>query len=375
MRITSLIILFIALFFKGPAQSTTSYGFARAEFSKSTNKWIASQKEKAYKGEVQAAENLAMFFDAFKGYNLEAFEFAVIGDKLGSVKSSFVLGHFYETDNFTQRKNLDSARYYYSKAGNAGLPRAMFKTGQRLELSVPVTDKPELSEFETRKYNSALAWYQKAAESGFPNAAYKAEQLSIALNNPLVNGIKAYERGDYPEAFKLFKAGADILGDYNCKYGLASMYYEGLATEKDLYTAQKMYAAAGNHGNAAASYWAGVLSWTVYKDSKTGYDFLDQAVKQGYPKAKEYIEFMTATINRNIAVRQAEKEAFWKSYNEKQRKEAEEYHPIVDIKIPASNVQWGTNKSYSELQKEHEDALRAASEKTFERSQKQYYKP
>ena len=363
-------ILWIIVILTATGNAQTS----KALFSKQTDKWIAQQMERSRAGDKDATEKLCDFYSTFKGYELEAFEYAIAGDKLGSVKCSFLLGDLYAYENGTKRRNADSAIFFYRKAANGGYGRAMYRTAQRLENTVPPSKNGVMSEKEKSIYTESASWYDKAAKKGIPGAANRFQELNLALTGALTNAIHAYEKGNYAEAFLNFKAGSDVMEDNDCKYGLASMYYEGLGTEIDWTAAQRLYSVVGNKGNANASYWAGVLTWKIAGDSKEAYKWLDLAKKQGSPKAEDYIQFITQTINKNNEARAAENKKWWDEYNAKQTKEANEIHPITNIRIPQPTSTYGTTKSYNQIMQEHESTLRAASDKTFERSQKSYYK-
>ena len=102
-------------------------------------------------------------------------------------------------------------------------------------------------------------------------------------------GYKAYKRGDYATAHRIWKSRADG-GDASAQYNLGLLYHHGLGVERQLGEAAKWYARAAENGDADAQkaigdlYVKGVWGKKDYAKAATWYRM---AAEQGHGEAKE----------------------------------------------------------------------------------------
>ena len=82
--------------------------------------------------------------------------------------------------------------------------------------------------------------------------------ISGALADPFEDGVKAYERGDYAAAFKLWKPLADQ-GTAEAQGNLGLMYDNGQGVPQDYAEALKWYRKAADQGEANAQFNLGVM--------------------------------------------------------------------------------------------------------------------
>ena len=141
--------------------------------------------------------------------------------------------------------------------------------------------------------------------------------LSLPLpswGGPLDDGLAAFNRGDYQQAFKLWKPLAEA-GDARARYNLALLFQGGLGVEKSLQQARLLYAAAARQGDADSQYQLGVIYYRgegVFRSNKEAHHWWGQAAAQQHAGA----QFNLGTLyGYGIGVERDEKKAvaLWRS--------------------------------------------------------------
>ena len=127
-------------------------------------------------------------------------------------------------------------------------------------------------------------------------------------------GVAAYKRGDYTNAFKEFKMSADQ-GNTEAQLKLGTMYQFGVGIAQDDAEAAKWYLKAADQGLAEAQFNLGVMYARgdgVPKDYMLAYMWFDVAAAQGHNKARKNRDVSATQLTlKQIAEAQALAEA-WK---------------------------------------------------------------
>ena len=117
---------------------------------------------------------------------------------------------------------------------------------------------------------------------GFRNALLgvgAALLASSALWGDAAAGMAAFKKGDYPAAFREWKAAADK-GQPEAQYDLGLLYAKGLGVQRDLQVAQQWYEAAAAQGNAQAEYSLGQMyaqGWGIPADQASTLRWMEMA--------------------------------------------------------------------------------------------------
>jgi len=107
-------------------------------------------------------------------------------------------------------------------------------------------------------------------------------------------GLKAYERGAYVTALRIFRQSADQ-GDANAQLYLGFMYGKGEAVTQDYKEAVKWYRKAADQGVDRAQYNLGVMydnGQGVTQDYAAAVRWYRMAADQGYAGAQHSLGFM-----------------------------------------------------------------------------------
>lgn len=118
-------------------------------------------------------------------------------------------------------------------------------------------------------------------------------------------GTKAYMKGNYKEALKLFQKGAKS-GDDRAQFYLGNMYDSGTGVSKNSSKALKWYKKSAKQGNPNAQYNLGILYYT------------GEGVQQSHSKAvswwKKAAEQKLASAQLNLAIAYAKGEGVKVNY-------------------------------------------------------------
>jgi len=107
-------------------------------------------------------------------------------------------------------------------------------------------------------------------------------------------GVKAYNRGDYETALRIFRQLADQ-GDIDAQVNLGVMYERGKGVPQDYKEAMKWYRKAADQGYASAQYIVGDMydnGWGVTQDYAEAVRWHRKAANQGYAPAQTNLGFM-----------------------------------------------------------------------------------
>lgn len=203
---------------------------------------------------VEAQVDLACIFysgDRFQDYNKSLY-WHTRAANLGSSKSLFVLGSYYENGIGVEKNHKEAVRFYLT-AANLGHCNAQFFLGKCYEDGIGV----EVN------YDKAILWHTKAA-----NQDNTASMLSLGI---------IYLRQDinYNKAFDWFSKAANQDDSY-AQEMVGFCYKNGLGTSQDNSEAIKWYTKAANKGNRDAQYELGIY----YSEG--------EFVKQDYVLALKY---------------------------------------------------------------------------------------
>lgn len=102
------------------------------------------------------------------------------------------------------------------------------------------------------------------------------------------NGLAAYNRAEYQQAFRAWQPAAKA-GDPNAQYALGSLYARGQGVARDQQLATRWYHAAATNGQLDAQYRMAIRYQTgagLEKDAGRALTWYRIAAKSGHPKAK-----------------------------------------------------------------------------------------
>jgi len=102
------------------------------------------------------------------------------------------------------------------------------------------------------------------------------------------DGVDAYKRNDYKEAFRLWLPFAEQ-GDAKAQAFLGMMYNKGQGVPQDDKEAVKWYRLSAEQGNAKAQYYLGVMYGYgdgVQQDYKEAFKWYRLAAEQGFTSAQ-----------------------------------------------------------------------------------------
>jgi len=152
---------------------------------------------------------------------------------------------------------------WYRLAADAGDPLSMFKIGYMLSEGVGAD----------RDQAEAVRMFRMSATAGVPEAMLKMAELCISGIVP--GGDRA--------AFNWCRSAAET-GFVPAMYRLATMYYQGDGTERDLAKAFSIYSELAEGGEADAEFMVGRMlleGLGVEKDEKKGFESLCRAAAGG----------------------------------------------------------------------------------------------
>jgi len=136
-------------------------------------------------------------------------------------------------------------------------------------------------------------------------------------------GFKAYQRGDFATALRIFRQLAEQ-GDASAQYNLAFMYDNGRGVTQDYAEAMRWYRKAAGQGEASAQYNLGVIFFKgqgVTQDYAEAMKWFRIAADQGHVRAQTGVgliydlgrgvtqDYVQAHMWYNIAAAQGQKDA------------------------------------------------------------------
>jgi S1-C subfamily serine protease/uncharacterized protein YecT (DUF1311 family) len=120
-----------------------------------------------------------------------------------------------------------------------------------------------------------------------------------AIASPFTEGYEAWQRGDYTEALKRYREGAEQ-GDAASQNALAASYYLGRGVPQDYAEAVKWYRKAAEQGDAGSQYLLGAMyaqGKGVPRDDAQAAKWYRKAAEQGEAEAQRYLGSMYYTGN------------------------------------------------------------------------------
>ncbi len=120
-------------------------------------------------------------------------------------------------------------------------------------------------------------------------------------------GVKAYNRGDYATALRIFRQFSDQ-GDAEAQFNLGFMYDEGAT--KDYKEAVKWYRKAANQGEALTQGKLGLMykkGWGVTQDYVQAYMWYNLAAAQGQKDAGKSRDHLANTLMTPAQIAEAQK--------------------------------------------------------------------
>ena len=167
-----------------------------------------------------------------------------------------------------------------------------------------------------QNYREALKWYRLAAEQGNAQAIAnlkRPEMIAAAQNStpdrrstsiktganaaPFDDAVAAYKRGDYAQAFKIFRPLA-AQGNADAQTVIGAMYSSGEGITQDYQEALKWFRLAAAQGIAEAQYNIGQMyreGQGVIQDYKEAGKWYRLAAEQGYANAQFNLGVMYST--------------------------------------------------------------------------------
>lgn len=138
--------------------------------------------------------------------------------------------------------------------------------------------------------------------SGFRAWALAAMLLpAVGCSSDTPDGVTLFRTGQYAEALPLLLAEADA-GQVAARTALATQYYLGLGTARDLPLAAKHFERAARAGDPLAQLNLGVLylnGWGLAQDRVQASGWLQAAADAGNARALDYIATLTDKVTPN----------------------------------------------------------------------------
>lgn len=117
-----------------------------------------------------------------------------------------------------------------------------------------------------------------------------------ALADKFIDGLMAYDKGDYAKALSLFEQSAET-GNARAQYWLGTIYEEGKIVRRNYGTAVKWLKVAASGGLVDAQYNLAVMyrqGQGVPKSNKEALNWLNRATEQGHSRAQSDLGSMYA---------------------------------------------------------------------------------
>lgn len=111
---------------------------------------------------------------------------------------------------------------------------------------------------------------------------------TLSTAGTLDDGLAAFQAGNYPQAFALWKPLAES-GDARARYNLGLMFQQGLGIEKNPQQARLLFEAAAKQGDADAQYQLGFIYYQgqgVFRSNQEALYWWGQATAQQHPRAQ-----------------------------------------------------------------------------------------
>jgi uncharacterized protein len=128
---------------------------------------------------------------------------------------------------------------------------------------------------------------------------------SHAIASDFIDGIMAYQNGEYAKAISIFERSAGA-GDSRAQYWLGTIYEEGAIVPQDYKRAVNWFERAATQGEADAQYNLAVmyrLGQGVVKSNKESFLWVSRAAKQNHSHAQSDLGSMYANgigVRKNI---------------------------------------------------------------------------
>ena len=116
----------------------------------------------------------------------------------------------------------------------------------------------------------------------------------MELSDSTVEGVVAYDDGDYSKALDIFRPLAEN-GGAIAQFYLARMYAQSIGVGKDYVEAIKWYTLAADQGHVDAPFWLGQMfhfGKVVLQNNKTAVKWYTLAVEQGHVEAQQGLDLI-----------------------------------------------------------------------------------
>ncbi len=146
---------------------------------------------------------------------------------------------------------------------------------------------------------------------------------ALSWSGPLDDGLAAFNRGDYQQAFNLWKPLAEA-GDAKARYNLGLLFQKGLGVEKNLQQARLLFEAAAKQGDADAQYQIGYIFYQglgVFRSNKEALYWWRKAAAQNHPRAQYNLGIFNA-YGIGIQMDHARARELWRASAEQGEREA-----------------------------------------------------
>jgi TPR repeat protein len=151
-------------------------------------------------------------------------------------------------------------------------------------------------EAEAGTIETAVRHYAKLFRAALTASVMLAAIAGAAIADPpAIEGYKAYKRGDYTEAAKRLREGAEQ-GDAEAQHGLAGLYLFGNGVPQDYAEAAKWFRKAAEQGHVGAQFQLGTLYGNgqgVARDAVEAAKWFRKAAEQGDADSQLYLGSMS----------------------------------------------------------------------------------
>lgn len=267
---------------QGDVDAQVKLGIIRFEGKDSRGQTVQKNKkeaaklfrEAAAKGNLEAKFRLAICYLSGQGVSKsydEGMKLLHEAAEAGNSGAQYQLGFRYN-----QKKNLENALYWYTKAAEQGNPGGKF-----------ALEKLTQENTATPRREEAFKKIQKAVED---RRTPKTTQTSIF--NPQLQTVET-----------LRQAAAN--GNVDAQVKLGTLYYDGKEVEKNDAEAAKLFRAAADSGNLTAKFKLAICYFTgrgVPKSHDEGMKLLHEAAEAGDSGAQYQLGFRYEQIDREKAI-------------------------------------------------------------------------